>query len=141
MVAEILCPLCLQRHCYFAGRCNQTNEDVNFGYNLEIMDLPVLCDTCGHEQMVDWERLEVRPISSLYTAHGYTCSKCSTWKRLWISTVQLLEHIRRLETMQPTHPSFWYHYSKTMKRSLVIQRRGRISENGTIRDKDMAIPR
>lgn len=86
----------------------------------------------GHENMIDWENLEKRPLSKLLTAEGFMCQVCGTWKHLYYSTPQLEEKMRRLTQMSPAHPSFQYHFVKTFKRAQEVQRRGRISANGTI---------
>jgi len=88
------------------------------------MELPVLC-SCNHENMVDWENLESRPLSKLYTVEGSICQGCGKWKPLFYLTPQLEENMRRLKNMQPSHPSFWYRFRKTAKRAEELQRRGR----------------
>jgi hypothetical protein len=103
------------------------------------MELFVLA-SCGHWNMIDAENLERRPLSGLYTAEGFTCQECNTWKPWWYSTRQLDENMRKLETMKPDHPSFWWHFVKTRKRAEEIQQRGRNTAHGEIGHQNMATP-
>lgn len=87
--------------------------------------------------MVDWERLESRPLSKLLTVQGCTCMFCMSWKPCWYTNRQLDDQMRRLESMPPTHPSFKYHFVRTAKRAEEIQRRGR-NTDGALGHQNMA---
>jgi hypothetical protein len=91
------------------------------------MELPDVCPSCHQTNMVDWENMEKRLISKIYTVYGYSCPKCGKWKPSFYTTRQLEENIRRLMRMSPNHPSFQYHLIKAAKRAEEIQRRGRIA--------------
>lgn len=101
------------------------------------MDLPDNCPNCNQINMVDWERLETRPVSALYVVLGYHCKACGCWKPCTYSTRQLDGNLRRLILMRPDHPSFYYHLVKTVRRAEEIQRRGR-ELNGSIQHRDVA---
>ncbi len=87
------------------------------------MELPLRC-TCGHENMVCMERMMKRPVTNLIFVEGYFCGHCHNWKSVFYMTASLEEALRKLETMRPDHPSFRYHFYKTMKRASEIQKRG-----------------
>lgn len=102
------------------------------------MEIPVRCDACDHQTMVDWENLEGRPLSKLITVYGYTCQVCNVWKPCWYSNRQLDDAMRRLISLPPTHPSFLYHFARTMKRAKEIQQRGRNTANGAFGHQNLA---
>jgi len=89
--------------------------------------------------MIDWHRLESRPLSKLLTVSGYVCQQCNRWKPCWYSNRLLDDAMRKLESMSPQNPSFFYHFVKTMKRAAEIQKRGQETDNGTIRHPHMAL--
>jgi hypothetical protein len=101
------------------------------------MELPNICPN-GHPVMIDWDKLEGRPLSKIYKVFGFSCPVCSAWKPCWFSSAQLDENLKRLSEMNPRNPSFWYHFVKTRNRSIEIQARGR-KEYGEIGFQDMAI--
>ena len=102
------------------------------------MELPFRCTACGVETMQDMAKLPRRPISKLYSVEEFICKACGKRKPCFFTTVQLLDGMRKLETMRPTHPSFWYHFLKTLKRAEEIQRRGE-KEYGKIGHQDLVI--
>jgi hypothetical protein len=104
---------------------------------MPMMELPTHCDSCGQDTMLDWSRLERRPLSKLYSVEGFFCPFCRRWKPLFFTTRQLDENLRKLETMRPDHPSFYFHLLKAVKRAQEIQKRGR-ELDGSIRHTDMA---
>ena len=99
------------------------------------MELPFRCTACGVETMQD--KLPRRPISKLYSVEEYICKACGKHAPCFFTTVQLLDGMRKLETMRPDHPSFRYHFAKTLKRAEEIQRRGE-KEYGKIGIQDLA---
>jgi hypothetical protein len=88
------------------------------------MEMPTKCQFCGTEIMLDWNNIPSRPLGKLYFVEEFYCSTCQQREPVWFTTVQLLDGMRKLETMRPDHPSFWYHFVKTLKRAEEIQRRG-----------------
>ena len=102
------------------------------------MELPDTCP-CGHVNMIDWENLEIRPVSKLMNVSGYECSACRKWKPCSYSNRQLDDSIKRICSMKPTHPSFAYYLAKAMKRSEEIQKRG-MDANGSLRHTNMVAP-
>lgn len=100
------------------------------------MEIPDTCRHCGAINLVDWLTLERRPLSKVLWVEGYQCKTCSSWKPVYYSNRQLDESLRKLEVMRPTHPSFLWHFAKTMKRSIEIQRRG-LDMDGTLEHKNM----
>lgn len=74
--------------------------------------------------MVSMERMLKRPVSNLIFAEGFVCERCKDWKPAFYLTASLEDALRKLEVMRPDHPSFRYHFYKTMKRAIEIQRRG-----------------
>jgi hypothetical protein len=100
------------------------------------MELPFRCSTCGVETMLDWAKLPIRPISKLYSVQEFICKACGKSAPCFFTTVQLLDGLRKLETMRPNHPSFRYHFVKTLRRAEEIQIRGE-KEYGEIRHKNV----
>lgn len=88
------------------------------------MDIPILC-SCGRETIVDWTRLEKRPITNLIRVEGYTC-RCGKWVSCWYSTRQLEESLCKLESMRPEHANFLYYFGKALRRAEEIQKRGEL---------------
>ena len=86
--------------------------------------------------MVDFGKLDRRPLTNLYIVEGYICSKCEVWKPLFFTTRALDENFKRLKMLGPTHRAFLYHFLKTLKRAMDIQERGRW--HGEIAYKDVA---
>jgi len=76
--------------------------------------------------MVDWERLEKRPVNSIYSISGQVCQSCQKWNVLWYSTKLLDEKMEKLANTPQTNKSFWYHFCKTRKRAEEIQKNGKI---------------
>lgn len=74
--------------------------------------------------MINLLNLESRPLSKLMTVSGYVCQQCHRWKPCWYSNRLLDEAMRKLGSMSPKNSSFPYHFSRTMKRALEIQKRG-----------------
>jgi len=84
------------------------------------MELPDVC-VCGHVNLVDYGKLERRPLSGLYTASGYECRQCKTWKPCYYSTRLLDEELSKLEKLSPNHPSFAFRLAKAFRRASAIQ--------------------
>ena len=94
---------------------------------MQEMNLPVSCEQhCKTETMVDWENLESRPLSKLFIEYGYTCEGCHKWKPLYYSNLQLEESLHRLKYMSYKHPSYSHLLRKAYRRSIEIQKRGRL---------------
>ena len=89
------------------------------------MKLPLRC-ACGHESMVDMERMETRPISNLLAMEGYVCKHCGEWKSVFALTVSLVDTMRKLDNLSPTHPSFRYRFAKTMRKAMGVQAKAKI---------------
>lgn len=101
------------------------------------MSFPETCPHCGAVNEVDCLALERRPLSKVLWVEGYRCQTCNQWKPVFYSNRLLDEALRKLETMRPDHPSFAYHFAKTVRRAQDIQRRG-LESNGTFRHQNMA---
>lgn len=100
------------------------------------MDLPNTC-FCGEVNMIDFLKLERRPLNSLMWVEGYECQHCRQWKPCWFSNRQLDEKLRKLESMPVTHRSFRYTFVKLYNRAVQLQIRGQETD-GSIRHKDVA---
>jgi hypothetical protein len=101
------------------------------------MELPDNCSNCDHVNMIDWSKLESRPLAGLYTVSGYTCKKCGKWKPCYYSNRLLDESLRKLESISPKNRSFEFHFRKLVKRAIDIQERG-MAAHGASRCKNMA---
>lgn len=88
--------------------------------------------------MMDWDDLESRPLSKIYTIFGYKCQQCGIWKPCWFSTRLLDEEMRKLENTSPTNPSFKHRFVKAVRRAEEIQRRGQ-EINGSLEHSDMVV--
>lgn len=75
--------------------------------------------------MINLQSLESRPLSKIYAVEGFTCKHCERWEVVFYMTVALQESLRKLEKQHPFNTSFKYHFAKTLKRAMEIQRRGR----------------
>lgn len=78
--------------------------------------LPIRCP-CGMENMLDLENLDIRPMSKLVSAEGFTCSACGEWKILFFNTPSLKALLERLNQMNPTHKNFQYYFAKTLRKA------------------------
>lgn len=107
------------------------------GYN-PFMDIPDICPHCGTVNMIDWTKLERRPLSKVIWVEGYTCQQCNRWKPCWYSNRLLEEALRKLESMPPRHASFAWHFLKAIKRAQDIQKRG-MDTDGSLRHQNLVV--
>lgn len=84
--------------------------------------MPVVCQK-GHVNEVDYSNLDRRNETKLEWDEGYTCSACGEWNVLFHSNIGLHGKLRELETMKPTHPSFWWYFVKARKRAMEAQKK------------------
>lgn len=74
--------------------------------------------------MLDFEKLESRPLSRIYFEEGFVCGYCGQWEPVFITTQSLRDAMRKLDRMSPSHRSFYFHLLKTLRKANEIQRRG-----------------
>lgn len=82
-----------------------------------------LCE-CGQETLIEYERLESRPLDRLMTARGYQCERCNQWKPVFYTTQLLDAMLRKLESYDPSRRDFQFHFGKALRRTEDIQKRG-----------------
>jgi hypothetical protein len=65
--------------------------------------------------------IEIR-IDSVRHAAGYKCEDCGTFNRLFITTNSLDDAVEKLERYEPGHKQFMWHFGKTLKKALGLQK-------------------
>ena len=86
--------------------------------------------------MIDLEKMENRPLSRIFTQEGFICERCGTWKPVFINTLSLRDAMRKLDQMPLTHKDYRFHFMKTVRKAMDVQKRG--DQHGPSRNKDMA---
>lgn len=102
-------------------------------------EIPWRCSTCGHEQMVDLERLSKRPIDKIVTARGFVCGKCGSWEAISFTNSSLEEIMRKLTRYSPDQRQFRHLLLKAFKRAEALTLRGREC-NGSSKRQNLAPP-
>ena len=85
------------------------------------MELPIRCDACRQETMVDMDKMEKRPVSNLISAEGFVCEHCKSWKSVFYITTSLLDAMRKLDDTSPTNRSFAWRFTKVLLKARAIQ--------------------
>jgi hypothetical protein len=88
------------------------------------MELPLNCQSCGKENIVDLEKLESRPLDKIVTAKGYTCVNCSRWEAVIFTTSSLEEAMRKLQTYPPSHSKYQFLFAKAFRKARGLRERG-----------------
>lgn len=102
-----------------------------------MIEFPWHCRVCGHEQMVDMERLDTWVIDKLTSARGYTCEKCGSREAISYVTLSLQEAFRRLLGMGPRHKKYPYYFARAVRKAEGINKRG---SNGACGHSNLASP-
>jgi len=100
------------------------------------MEIPWLCSSCRHENMVDLEHLQERTVNRVMTAEGFTCENCGMWEAISYRTTSLLEMERRLSRYRPGQAQFEFLLKKLVRKQTGLNQRGEI--NGEIKLPHMA---
>ena len=84
-------------------------------------ELPILCDSCGHENMVDMDNMDGRPIDKIVTAVGFVCSECEKWTTVYRTTLSLDTAMIKLANKSPESFGYHFHFAKTLKKAEGVQ--------------------
>ena len=87
------------------------------------MDIPWGCKTCGHENLIDLDRLSGWPLDKIVTAQGFICEKCGSREAIFYTTVSLEEAMSKLMRYPLAHDQFRYHFVKTLRKAKGINER------------------
>ena len=83
-----------------------------------MVEIPLICSLCGHENMVDLMHMESRSLSKLVTVEGFTCEACKGWEAVFRTTASLNDAMKKLSN-RPTP----YKFEKVLKKAEAIQER------------------
>lgn len=87
------------------------------------MDFPWTCQ-CGHENLIDLDRLGLRQKTPILFALGYVCENCHSWQTVIHTTRSLDEAFARLEDTPIDHPKFRFLFAKTLHKAEGVNQRG-----------------
>lgn len=87
-------------------------------------EIPWTCHACGHEQMVDFDALPVRPIDKIVSARGFVCGTCGRWEAISYSNSSLEEIMRKLKRYVPGQQKYAFLLFKAIQRARSLRQRG-----------------
>lgn len=77
------------------------------------------CRQCKEPNEV--ESTERKILDKLYTVIGFTCQKCNTFNKIYVTTRSLDEAMQELERLNQSRQDFQYHFAKVLKKAIGVQ--------------------
>ena len=90
-------------------------------YNTSMSTLPVPCQSCGYENMVDMDSLEKQPVDKVVSKLGFVCKSCDNWVTVSYRTRMLDDALKKLESKSPQSANYHFHFARTLKKSEGVQ--------------------
>jgi hypothetical protein len=86
-------------------------------------ELPIPCQVCHEENMVDMDKLEMRRFDNVAFASGFVCSKCGAYVVVTYTTLSLDMALVKLASRSTQSIGYHWHFAKALKKSEGVQER------------------
>ena len=86
-------------------------------------ELPITCQSCLEENMIDMENLNSRTANKVVTILGQYCSKCGRWITISYTTLSLDMALMKLASRSTQSIGYHWHFAKTLKKAQGVQER------------------
>jgi len=94
---------------------------LKMAYNTFMSTLPILCPSCGYENMVDVESLESHPVDRVASRLGIKCPECDAWVTFSYTTRSLENALKKLASRSTNSAGYHYHFAKVLKKCEGVQ--------------------
>ena len=84
-------------------------------------EVPVICEHCSKENMVDYENLIRREIDKIKASLGFICEGCNKYVHVLYTTISLDKALNRLNNRNTDSKHYMFRFARTMQKAEGLQ--------------------